>query len=121
MKDMVYNDSSMAIHAMLREVPKPHKLYIDAVSDHYTIPTHGWPEYDLYQEVHIFVGENTRLDTAQMFVLPLSAVEKIEVIQKDEERTKQNRTLAVVGISLAGAFLIVAFMVAVIDAFGEQY
>lgn len=115
MKNIVLDESNMAINASLTEIPNGHHLYADAIEEKYKIPKKGKPEDALLQEVHLFVSDTTPLDITHPFVLPLSAVEKIEVIENDKKRTTSSYVWGAVGITL-GAALAVVLIAVIIDA-----
>jgi hypothetical protein len=115
MKNLVWDESNMALNASLNEIPKEHLLYTEAVDDKYKVPKKGRPEDALLQEVHLFVSDSTALNISHPLVLPLSAVEKIEVIENDKQRTRTSYAWGAVGITL-GAALVVVAIAAIISA-----
>jgi len=117
MKNLVLDGAHMAINASLREIPKGHHLYINATNDTYSddtynddtyrVPAQGTPEVELFQEVHLFVNDTTSLDITHPFVLPFSAVEKIEVIENDKKRTTNSHVWGAICIALGVGLVIV--------------
>lgn len=115
MKNLAFEENQMAIRGALVPVKEGHRLYLDAIDDKYKIPKKGRPEDALLKEVHLFVSDTTTFDTTGVNVLPLSAVEKMEVIENDGKRTTRSYVWGAIGITLGAALVIVA-IAAIIDA-----
>ncbi|MES2649202.1 MAG: hypothetical protein V4717_20155 [Bacteroidota bacterium] len=111
MRNIVFDETSMTMKGIISELPVEHFLYVDAIGNKYKIPKRGNAEYSLLEEVHLFVTNSTQIDTLQPFVLPLSAVERIEVIEKDAKRTTSSYVWGIAGVTL-GAGLMVILLVA---------
>ena len=112
MKNIVLDETNLAIIASLENIPKKHLLYIDAIDDKFKIPKKGAPEVELLQEVHLFVSDTIKLDTMHSFTLPLSSVEKIEVIENDKKRTTNSYVWGTIGITLGAALVVILLVVA---------
>lgn len=109
MTNIQVDQQSQTMTAQLHTLPEAHKHYIRFNKAYRYQKSKG--EDAVLNEVHIYTKGSQALDTAQAITLPLSAVEKIEVIEFDKGRTTVSYVLGGVGIAV-GAVAVMAVIVA---------
>ena len=129
MSNIEVDQQAQVLSFKLSALPPEHTLYTtpgqQKVAKRYK---KNQPEKAVLTEVHLFTNMATKLDTLSTVRLPLSNLEKIEVIEHDKGRTSTSYVLGGIGIGLATvavALVIVALtksscpFVSVYD--GEKY
>lgn len=101
----------LTISGKLHAVDPSHRLYVEAkgrpAKYKYKNDTRG-----VLNEIHMFVNSSAVIDTVNPFVLPLSQLEKIEVIERDEGRTIASYILGGIGIGLGALAVVVVIALA---------
>jgi hypothetical protein len=75
-----------------------HRVYVNDVKGNYRYKN---AQSAVLQEVHFYLNAPLTLDTNVLATLPLSNIQKIEVIEHDKARTRTSYILGGVGITLA--------------------
>lgn len=108
MKDITLNEDSFTLRANLGEVDPEHLLYITPRKNQFRYSNDG---KDILNEVHIFITDDNKPDLLGYRVIPLSHIEKIEVIEEDSKKTRSSYILGGLGIGL-GVLVLTGVIVA---------
>lgn len=97
LRDLVLNEDQMVITGALDTLPADHQYYKTTKPEHGTRykPSQGHPTY----EVHLYIREHIEQDNSQVIV-PLQAIEKVEVYDKDSGATAVSYIFGGLGIIL---------------------
>lgn len=96
--EITVNQQTMTLSGRLAAVQPIHRLYLEAEKNN--MKYKDGESGAILNEVHIFLTNNIKLDTAGTITLPLDQIVKIEVIQHDRKRTNSSYILGGVGIGL---------------------
>ena len=111
MNNIVISHDTKTVQCMLDVLPDAHQLYFMNGNKNKMI----YPNPEDYQpipvlnEVHLFSSNTNSTVNAGPFTLPLSQVQKIEIIEKDKIKTRRSRNkgaIIAVGASLLGVAVI---------------
>lgn len=124
--DIKVNQQSMTLTGRLAAVQPMHRLYLEAEKNNMKYKDNE--SGAVLNEVHIFLTDNAKLDTAGTITLPLDQIVKIEVIQHDRKRTNSSYVLGGIGIGL-GVMVLAGVIIALTKSScpfisvydGEQY
>lgn len=94
--------NNLTMSGKLSAVDPSHFLYINAKGRGYR---YNDKNREVLNEIHIYVNNSASIDTVNPIVLPLSQVEKIEVIEHDRARTTTSYVLGGIGIGIGVAVL----------------
>ncbi len=94
----------------LGSVDSSHFVYIKKPVSRTYKPKKG--EGELITEIHLYANEGTSFKTGERYVLPLTSLNKIVVLQHDKSATTSNRILSYFGVTLGTLFVIGAIVAA---------
>ena len=107
MSNLVLDETNMELTADLSSVPPIHRLYIQSKRANFKY-SKGRKQEVALKEVHLFTNDATSIDTLKRYTLPLSDVEKIEVLEFDKGRTTSSYVWGAIGITLGVGLAILA-------------
>ncbi len=111
LKNITVDNVAMTLNGNLSSVDDSHLLYVNAKGRNYKYKLKKDDEINVLREVHIFSKETSVIDTIKPFSLSLDQIEKIEVIERDKQRTTTSYVLGGIGITL-GVITVAAIIVA---------
>lgn len=115
MRNMSVSADRKSIQCFLDTLPEAHTAYLlNGLDDRMTYTktrTENGKEAAILNEVHLYLspGNNATLGS---YTFPISNIEKVEILEKDEKRTKRSHTrgsIAIVGaaVAVAGAVVLI--------------
>ncbi len=109
MTDLVLSEDRKSISCKLDTLPKEHQLHLR--NGRRGVQQYNPPgDLPVLSEVHLYIRENKSPEYGP-YILQLEKVQKIEVIEKDKQRTTQSYVLGGIGYT-AGALLIAGVIIA---------
>ena len=112
LENITFDQSAMTLLADVEDVPSDHQLYINDVRQRFKY-SKAKNQQGVLKEVHLYAGNKLVIDTTQRYTLPLSEIEKIEVLEHDKGRTSTSYVLGGLGITLGAALVAILIAAAV--------
>lgn len=110
MNNVVLSDDQKSMTFILDSLGDDHMKYIRAKNEKYTYHKEN-PDTMVLNEVHFFITPDKSIPSNGKYTMDLDKIIKIEVIEKDKNRTKNSYVLGTVGITM-GVIITVAIIVA---------
>lgn len=107
MRDLQINKERKELEAILDEVPPNFQTYIKDTDRKFRYKASA---PDVLQEVHLYANLGQSAAIGTRVVIPISNIEKIEVIERDKGRSDGNTVLAALGITIGTLALISAIV-----------
>ncbi len=109
LSDIVYSQPAMTLTASVHQVRSNHNLYTQAQKKTRRIYVKSKQQDAVLEEVHLFIPNTLKINTTGRYVLDLSDIQKIEVIEFDKGKTTSSYVLGTIGF-VVGAVLIAAII-----------
>lgn len=110
LNNIALDQKQMTLSSNVDDVSADHQLYIRERTKSYNYSKSKYEDVVL-NEVHLFISDTVKIDTSHTYTLPLSIIEKIEVIEYDRDKSSRSRILGTIGLVL-GAGLVVLIIAA---------
>lgn len=107
LSNLILDESNMTIKADITKVPPEHQLYIRNANTKYTY-SKGKKQGVVLTEVHLYTKDSISVDTTNQYTLSLADIEKIEVLNFDNQRTSKSFTWGIIGVTLGVGLVILA-------------
>ena len=122
MKDISLTADQSAIQCTLENLPDEHKLHLTKGERGKMIYRNATSQIDetvVLNEVHVYIFPDAGIVPGN-YTIALNQVQKIEVIEKDKEKTKKSHLIGGIGIPL-GTILVVGGIAAVAASSSLSY
>lgn len=110
MKTLSLSDDQKTLNAILDTLPPNHKLYLTYGRKGKMLYKKNTLDEGVLTEVHLFISKDTSIQPGN-YSLSLDKVQKIEVVEKDKQRTTGSYIIGAVGYTM-GAIAVAAIIVA---------
>ena len=110
MKTLSLSDDQRTLNAILDTLPPNHKLYLTYGRKGKMLYKKNGLDEGVLTEVHIFISKDTSLQPGN-YSLSLGKVQKIEIVEKDKQRTTGSYVIGAIGYTM-GAFAVAAIIIA---------
>jgi hypothetical protein len=115
MNNIVLSQDRKSLTCRLENLPDEHKLHLRNGRGGNMRYKKNEPEANVLNEVHLYIPLDTAAKAGKNYFLSLSKVHKVEVLEKDQGRTKASYVLGGVAIA-AGAYLVTAVIIAALKS-----
>ena len=112
MKDISLSDDSKAVKTTLETLPSFHQMYLNnGRKGKMMYKKNNTDDLKVFNEVHIYTSSDSNIITGK-YVLQITDVKKIELIEKDKVKTSRSHTLgAVIAIGATVAIIFIGIEV----------
>ena len=108
MRDMQINKESKELTATLDVVPPQNRTYINDEKGKFNYSPKA---PDVLHEVHLYADLDQNIQVGDQVVIPVEKIKKIELIERDKQRSTGNTVLAVFGITI-GTLAVITTIIA---------
>lgn len=115
-RHIIIDSSKTIAQCVLDTVSDKHILYVSGGSKRDDYKAHDIYEKGIVTEVHLYIDDDTLIKYGK-YILPLGKITKIEMIQKDKNRTTASYVLGGLGITAVSSLLILIVVFAATGPF----
>ena len=116
LSNIILDQEKMTMTANLSGVPDVHQLYLDQTKTKHTY-SKAKGQFVVLTEVHLFTGDTTAIDSLTSYTFPLADVQKIDVIEFDQQKTNTSYTWGIIGITLGVVLVVLLIAAATYDPY----
>ena len=111
LNNVTIDQSGMTLTSDIKAVPEDHQLYIEDLKQRFKY-SKSKNQQVVLKEVHLYTANRQPIDSNQRYTLPLSEIDRIEVIQHDKSRTSTSYIIGGLALTLGAAIVVALVAVA---------